>query len=145
MTLEGDNSIEIAPGIFLPGRAIRFIFARSSGPGGQNVNKLNTKATLIIPLDELAEVLPFYARRKLERIAGRYLTQTELHISDGQSRSQIANRKACMTRLREVLIEAMQRPRPRIKTKPSKGAIQRRLDSKKRRSKIKANRRGGAD
>lgn len=137
------NTTPIAPGVTLPEAALSFTFSRSSGPGGQNVNKVNTKATLTIALDDLAAALPAYAMRRLEAVAARYLNQDALQISAGDSRSQIANRRACMDRLREVIVEALRRPKPRKATRPSARAVQRRLDAKKHRGKIKASRRDG--
>lgn len=133
---------QVAPGIELPEAALSFTFSRSSGPGGQNVNKVNSRATLTVKLDELSGVLPAYAQRQLGLVASRYLSQDALQISAGDSRSQIANRRACMQRLREVLVDALRRPKARKKTKPSARARQRRLDAKKHRSQIKAHRSG---
>ena len=136
------NTTPVAPGIDLPEAALSFTFSRSSGPGGQNVNKVNSKATLTVPLDALREALPPYGLRRLEIVAPRYLTQDGLQISASESRSQITNRRACLQRLREVLIEAMRRPKVRRKTKPSARSVQRRLDAKRHRSRIKARRSG---
>ena len=135
------NAVPVAPGVFLPEAALSFTFSRSGGPGGQNVNKVNTKATLLITREALEAALPAHAARWLERVASRYMTQHGLQISAGDSRSQITNRRVCMDRLREVLVEAMRRPKIRKPTKPSARARQRRLDAKKHRSKIKAARR----
>ena len=139
------NSTEVAPGIFLPDAALSFSFSRSGGPGGQNVNKVNTRATLDVPVRALREALPPDALRRLKKIASRYVTQEGLQISAGDSRSQIANRRACLNRLREVLVEALRRPKVRRPTKPSARARQRRLDAKKHRSKIKSMRRSKGD
>jgi ribosome-associated protein len=136
------NTTSVAPGVDLPDAALSFTFSRSSGPGGQNVNKVNSRATLTVPVDALREAMPPYALRRLKTVASRYVTQEGLQISAGDSRSQIANRKACLDRLREVVVEAMRRPKIRKKTKPSARARQRRLDAKKHRSKIKARRKG---
>lgn len=145
MTVPENNTTQIAPGVDLPEAALSFTFSRSSGPGGQNVNKVNSRATLDVPVSALREAMPPYALHRLKTIAARYVTQEGLQISASDSRSQIANRRACMERLREVLIEAMRRPKVRKKTKPSARARQRRLDAKKHRSKVKATRRSRGD
>jgi ribosome-associated protein len=132
---------ELAPGVSAPPGAMRWQFARSSGPGGQNVNKVNTKAELWIPVGAIVG-LSARAVGRLRSLAGRRLTiADEIHIAADSERTQEANRSAVLERLRELLVEAMHEPRPRRKTKPSRAAKQRRLDSKKRRSKIKAHRR----
>ena len=136
------NTTQIAPGIDLPEAALSFTFSRSSGPGGQNVNKVNSRATLTVPAEALLEALPPYAIHRLKVVAARYVTQEGLQISAGDSRSQIANRRACMERLREVVVESLRRPKVRKKTKPSARARQRRLDAKKHRSQTKARRSG---
>ena len=145
MTTPESNTTQVAPGIDLPESALSFTFSRSSGPGGQNVNKVNSRATLSVPVRALREAMPPDAVQRLKTIASRYVTQEGLQISASDSRSQIANRRACMDRLREVLIAAMRRPKVRKKTKPSKRAQQRRLDAKKHRSKVKARRSGEGD
>lgn len=140
MAEASNNTTTVAPGVELPDAALSFTFSRSSGPGGQNVNKVNTRATLTVSVSALRAVMPPYAIRRLKVVASRYVTQEGLQISVGDSRSQIANRKECVERLRGVLVEAMRRPKVRKATKPSARARQRRLDAKKHRSRIKAKR-----
>lgn len=139
------NTTQVAPGIDLPDASLSFTFSRSSGPGGQNVNKVNSRATLTVPVSALREALPADAIPRLKVIASRYVTQDGLQISASDSRSQIANRRACLDRLREVIVESLIRPKPRKKTKPSRRAKQRRLDAKKHRSKVKARRSGSGE
>ncbi len=137
--------LELAPGVFAPESALRFSFARSSGPGGQNVNKVNTKVDLWVPVAALAGLHPDAAQR-LRTLAGRRLTLAdEIHISAQSERTQDTNRSEAMARLRELLVQAMHRPKTRRKTKPSYGSKQRRLQSKKRRSEIKSGRRSTGD
>jgi ribosome-associated protein len=138
-----DNRIAIAPGVLLPESALAFTFSRSGGPGGQNVNKLNTKATLTVEIADLAEVMPPWALKRLLIHAGSKIAgdADRIVIHDSSSRSQSSNRQACLAKLRLMIVEAMNRPKRRRPTKPSRGAIQRRLDSKKHRAKIKDKRR----
>ena len=139
------DGIELAPGVRVPAAALRFQFARSSGPGGQNVNKVNTKAELWVPLGSLTGIGE-RALGRLRALAGRRLTAAEeIHIAADTERSQEANRAEALERLRELLIEAMREPKVRRKTKPSKASKQRRLESKRRRSQTKAHRRGKLD
>ena len=139
------DGIELAPGVRVPPQAVRFQFARSSGPGGQNVNKVNTKAELWVPLIALSKIGE-RALGRLRTLAGKRLTAAdEIHIAADTERSQEANRAAALDRLRELLIDAMREPKVRRKTKPTKASRQRRLESKRRRSQTKAHRRGTID
>ncbi|HEV8292729.1 MAG TPA: alternative ribosome rescue aminoacyl-tRNA hydrolase ArfB [Tepidisphaeraceae bacterium] len=138
--LGGD--IEVGPGVFLPGWAMRFQFARSGGPGGQNVNKLNTKAELWVRPANLRGMHP-EAIVRLRNLAGKRLTKEgEIHIVAETARTQEQNRAAVMEKLRELIVAAVHKPKIRRKTKPGRGARERRLESKKRRGEIKARRRG---
>ena len=136
------EGVELAPRVTAPASAMRWQYARSSGPGGQNVNKVNTKAEVWIPIGAIAG-LSGRAAGRLRSLAGKRLTSSdEIHIAADTERTQEGNRSAVMQRLRELLIEAMYEPKLRRKTKPSRGARQRRLDAKRRRSETKARRRG---
>lgn len=132
---------ELAPGISVLPSALRWQFARSSGPGGQNVNKVNTKAELWVPVLAFSG-LSDRGIARLRMLAGRRLTaDDQIHIVADTGRTQEANRAAVLERLRELLVRATHEPKPRKKTKPSRAARQRRLDAKRRRSQIKAHRR----
>jgi ribosome-associated protein len=137
------EGVEVAPGVRVPASALRFQYARSGGPGGQNVNKVNTKAELWVPLTALT-ALSGRALARLRASAGRRLTAAgEVHIASDAERTQEANRASVLERLRELLVAAMHEPKARRKTKPSRAAKQRRLDQKKRRSDVKSKRRSG--
>jgi ribosome-associated protein len=124
-----------------PPDALRFQFSRSGGPGGQNVNKLNTKAELWVRIDALTGLAPTAVER-LRRHAGRRVTAAgELHLVSESERGQEGNRAAVMERLREMILRAKVEPKVRRKTKPSRGATRRRLEQKKRRGEVKSNRR----
>lgn len=135
----------LAPGVYAPAGAIRFQYARSGGPGGQNVNKLNTKAELWVTV-ALLRGLREDAVVRLKDLAGKRLTKEgEIHIAAEAQRSQEANRQDALERIRELLVQAMHRPKARRKTKPSRASKQRRLENKRMRSQIKAGRRGGGE
>src|SRR5438067_12471465 len=98
------GQIELAPGVFAPASALRFGFARSSGPGGQNVNKLNTKAELWVSFSDIRG-LDEWSLRRLRTLAGKRITREGLlHLSAQTERSQERNRQAVLDRLR-LLIE----------------------------------------
>jgi len=139
------SGIEIAPNLVLPEDALHFQYSRSSGPGGQNVNKVNTRAELWIAIRSLA-ILPPYALTRLRSIAGKRITrEDELHLVAQIERTQEGNRTALLDKLRELIREALAAPKPRRSTKPSKGSRRRRVEAKKRRSEIKSHRRGAGD
>ncbi len=142
-----DNRIAIGPGVLLSESAMRFTFSRSGGPGGQNVNKLSTKATLTIQIEELAGALPIWALKRLLIHAGSRLAGDgdRIIITDSSSRSQQSNKQACVAKLRAMVVEAMDRPKRRRATKPSRGSIQRRLDGKRHRAQRKSERREPTD
>ena len=139
------SGVELAPGVFAPTGGMRFQFARAGGPGGQNVNKLNTKAELWVQVGGLIGLTPA-ARDRLRHAAGRRLTRAdELHLVSETERGQEGNRAAVLARLREMILRARVEPKIRRKTKPSRGAKARRLEGKKRRSEIKQRRRSSFD
>lgn len=111
------------------------------------MNKTSTRVTLAVDLAALADASPAGAYQRLQALGGRYLSEQGLQISAGESRSQLANRRACFTRLRRLLVEASHRPPVRKATRPSRGAVARRLEGKRQRSERKSerldNRRGG--
>jgi ribosome-associated protein len=114
-------------------------FFASTGPGGQNVNKVATAVQLRIDVFKLG--LPPYAYQKLKILAGSKLTSGgELVITARKFRTQDANRTDARARVIELIAEAHQRDARRVKTKPSKAAKARRVDEKKGRSQVKAGR-----
>lgn len=131
---------ELAPGVHVAPDGLRLQFSRSGGPGGQNVNKLNTKAELWVALSQMRGLSAAVLQR-LRRLAGRRLTAAdELHLSEENRRSQQANRQEVFRRLRDLILAAQVQPKRRRKTRPTAASRRRRLDSKRRRSQLKAQR-----
>ena len=136
------TTIQLAPGVTVPESALRLQYSRSGGPGGQNVNKVNTRAQLWVPISAIIG-LRESALVRLRQFAGHRLTAADdLHITAETERTQEGNRTAVLDRLKHLIQQAAHEPRRRRKTKPSRGAKERRLKGKKVRSEIKARRRG---
>ncbi|MEX2672642.1 MAG: alternative ribosome rescue aminoacyl-tRNA hydrolase ArfB [Phycisphaeraceae bacterium] len=145
--MAADDAINIAPNLTLPAGVIRFSYSRSSGPGGQNVNKLNTRAALEVHLADLEEHLRHPVVNRLARLAGPGLLTADgrLLITCDTNRSQRANRDECLERLRQLILRARVVPKRRKKTRPSRSSVEKRLQHKKQRGQIKRRRREGFD
>lgn len=140
------GGVRLAPGVEVASTDIAWAFSRSGGPGGQNVNKVNTKAEMRVSL----EAIPINpgARHRLGVLAGARLHDGHTLVIVAQSeRSQQANKAECLERLRELVLRAMIVPKVRRATKPTRGSQQRRLQAKKSRGEVKRGRqqRGGHD
>ena len=129
----------------IPLREFQFTFARSSGPGGQNVNKLNTKALLRWPVTS-SPSLPESVRRRLLSNARRRITaEGDLLIVSQRFRDAGRNVADCLEKLRKLLAEAAVVPKPRKPTKPTRASVRRRLDQKRKQSQKKQQRRPKLD
>ncbi len=127
--------------IRVPMSEIRFTFSRSSGPGGQNVNKVNSKAHLRWEIVATRCLSPEIKERVLALNQRRITAEGDLLISSQRSRDQWRNVEDCLDKLRELLRGALVRPKKRRKTKPTRASVHRRLEDKKVQSARKERRR----
>ncbi|MDX1566109.1 MAG: peptide chain release factor-like protein [Phycisphaeraceae bacterium] len=126
----------------LPEAVVRYTASRSQGPGGQNVNKLNTRMTLTVAMSDLQEHLGQAVAGRLKRLAGRYIHgDGHLSITSDVHRSQRANKRECLRRLDALIGRARVRPMRRRRKPVPAAAKRRRLENKRHRSRIKARRR----
>ncbi len=126
--------------IIIPDAELEFSATRSSGPGGQHVNKVSTCVTVSFDVAG-APCLPEAARaRLLERLAPRLTREGVLRVSVQDTRSQAANKELAVERLGALLRAALARPKPRRPTRPTRASRQRRLEAKKRRGAVKQGR-----
>ena len=131
----------VTPKLKIPLREFRFTFARSSGPGGQHVNKVNTKATLRWPVSSSRSLPEGVRRRFLARYRRRITSQGELVLTSQRFRDAGRNVADCLEKLRKMLAEVAVAPKRRKPTRPTAASVRRRLEEKRRRSRKKESRR----
>ncbi|MBC3540744.1 alternative ribosome rescue aminoacyl-tRNA hydrolase ArfB [Rufibacter sediminis] len=122
---------------------LTFQTSRSSGPGGQNVNKVASRVEVWFSIANSALLTQEQKDLLLEKLTPRLNKEGFLHLASQEDRSQLANKELVVAKLYEVLEQALHRPKPRKKTRPSKAAVQKRLLSKQKHGQKKANRRAG--
>jgi ribosome-associated protein len=133
--------IYITPDIKISENEIKFRFIRASGPGGQNVNKVSTAVQLRFDVKNSPSLFD-QVRYRLTRLAGRRITEDGILVIEAKRfRKQERNRQDAVDRLIKLIQKASEKPKPRIKTKPSPASRERLLAAKKRRSRIKRMRR----
>lgn len=132
--------LEVTSQIRIPVAEFAFTFARSSGPGGQNVNKVNSKATLHWPVTS-SPSLPDDVRARFVAAFGSQINKLgQLVLQSQRFRDQERNIEDCLEKLREMLQRVEKPPKRRKKTRPSVASKQRRLNDKKARSDVKSRR-----
>jgi ribosome-associated protein len=130
----------ITPGVVIPDEEFEWKFIRSSGPGGQNVNKVSSAVQLRFLLPQNTS-LPVAARNRLRRLAGQRLVDDgSILFRASSERSQEQNRREALERLGELIRAALVEPKIRKKTRPTRASQERRIESKKRRASTKEGR-----
>lgn len=137
--------LEISPTISIPLATIKFTYVRSSGPGGQNVNKVASKAVLRWNLPDSGLFNPAVIERFIKAFPSYYTSSGDVVITSQESRDAPKNRDLCLEKLQAMLRAALVVPKKRIPTKPTKGSIRRRLEDKSKLSEKKSNRRNKVD
>ena len=134
------QDLVVSERLTIPSRDLRWRFSRSSGPGGQGVNTTDSRVELVLDVANCSCLGPFRRARLLEHFETR-LVEGCLRVVVAEERSQWQNRQKALHRLGELLREGLQPPPPTRKvTRPGRGAVRRRLASKKQRGDLKRQR-----
>lgn len=123
---------------FLP--ELQFQTSRSSGPGGQNVNKVESRVELRFRVADSQLLTDAQKQTLLEKLASRLTQEGELLVTAQEDRSQLRNRETALLKFHQLLTKTLHRPKTRRPTKPGKGAVRKRLESKKKHGDKKTNR-----
>jgi ribosome-associated protein len=133
--------LDVTAGIRIPDEEFAWTYARSGGPGGQNVNKVSSKAVLRWPMAASPSVPDEVKARLRDTYPSRVTTEGDVVISSQEHRDQERNREACLAKLADMIRRCAVRPKTRRPTKPTRGSKLRRLDAKKKQSERKQGRR----
>ncbi len=131
----------VTPQLQIPLAEFEITYARSSGPGGQNVNKVNSKAVLRWAVRGSPALPEAVRERFLQEYGNRLTTEGELLVTSQRYRDAPRNSHDCLEKLRTLLLRVVNPPKRRRATRPTRGSVERRLQGKRRQSAAKQNRR----
>ena len=137
--------VYVAEGVDIPEGELDFSTSRSSGPGGQNVNKVSTRVTLLWDVDGSPSLSPEQRERLHARLAGRINRAGVLRVVSQRHRTQLANREAALQRFATLVAAALQEVPERIPVAVPPAADRKRLEVKRRRGRLKRERSEGLD
>jgi ribosome-associated protein len=136
------DDLHVTSLLVIPGQELNERFSRASGPGGQGVNTTDSRVELSFDVAGSPSLPEQLKARALQRLSGRLVDGT-LTVTASEHRAQLANRAAARARLAALLADAVAPPGPKRRpTRPTKASVQRRLDEKRRRARLKQHRRG---
>ena len=134
--------LTINPRLVIPSKELKWRFSRSSGPGGQGINKTDSRVELIFDINRSSVIGTFHKQRLLEKLESRFINGCIIVVA-AEERSQYQNRQLALARLKELLREGLKPPtKSRKATKPTRASQKRRIDAKRHRSALKQKREG---
>jgi ribosome-associated protein len=135
------DDVRVNRSVTIPISEIEMTFSPSGGPGGQHANKAATRAELVWNIERSEAIGPRQRDRIRSKLRHRIDSNGNLRLVSDAQRSQMRNRDEVKRRLAQLVAEALIPPKPRVRTKPTRSAVEKRLQDKKRRSDIKRRRR----
>jgi ribosome-associated protein len=137
--MAGEDALRVTASVLIPAHELTWTFGPSGGPGGQHANRAHTRAEVRFDAEASGSLSQYQRQRIIDRL-GSVVT-----VSADDERSQLRNRRLALDRLRQKLAGALRVEKPRRPTRPGRGAVERRLDAKRRQAARKRDRRGGFD
>jgi ribosome-associated protein len=131
------TSVSVGHGVSIPERQLELSAARSSGPGGQSVNTTSSKVELRWSVPDTSALNETQKARVMQRLASRLTNDGVLVLQGSEHKSQHRNRAAVIARFRAIVGEALEPPKQRRRTRPTRGSKERRLQAKKHRGEVK--------